>query len=120
MCEQLKEPALQILDYNIYVYEGNTKPAIWLCHNLDENCQNAFDTPSALNKTKPEYEANGLSFFNYRYPVFKGQHLKNFQLESSFPALKAGGAVPSYIKQIMGNLKAKPYVGAYVPVIPKK
>lgn len=120
MCEQLTEPAMQVLDHNVYVLKGNTKPAIWLCQNLEGNCQNAFNTTAGLNKAKPGYETNGQSFTNYRYPVFKGEHLKNFQIESSFAAVRAGGAIPPYIKSFMPNPKAKPYVGAYVPVIPKK
>lgn len=113
LCEELDEPALKKLDYNVYVTDN--QPVIWLNQKFVDNCQTSFDTAKELHETLAEYSGNSESFIDYHGLLFKGKQLGNFQLLKEFPGSKTAAKLPNEITELLRIQVKQPHVGAYPP-----
>ena len=117
LCERLSKPQVKKFDNNVYVQHGiaSQRMILW-SPAQDPNCQVAFDSPSALNKMYPEFEADSQSFVNYKGPLFKSLELGNYELLQAFPASKSAAKLPSEISKLLEPKNDAKFIGAYPPV----
>jgi parallel beta-helix repeat protein len=118
LCERLNKPQVNKLDNNAYVQRaqiGSPRMIYWSPAS-DSNCQIFFDSPAALNKMYPEFEADSQNFVNYSGPLFKSPELGNYQLLQAFPASKSDAKLPSEIKKLLEPQKDIKFIGAYPPI----
>ncbi|MGA2916868.1 MAG: right-handed parallel beta-helix repeat-containing protein [Sedimentisphaerales bacterium] len=118
LCEQLNKPMVDKLNNNVYVQRAETgfpRMIYWSPAPDDSNCQVFFDSPIALNKEYPQFEADSQNFVHYQGPLFKSPELKNFELLSDFPGSKIAAKLPAEIKKLLEPKKDK-FIGAYPPI----
>ncbi len=118
LCERLNKPQVTRLNNNVYVQRAETgfPRMIYWSPAPDSNCQVFFDSPAALNKANPEFEADSQSFVNYQGPLFKSPELGNYELLQAFPASKSAAKLPAEIKKLIGLKKDIKFIGAYPPI----
>jgi parallel beta-helix repeat protein len=119
LCERLNKPQIKKLNNNVYVQrsEKGSPRMIYWSPAQDSNCQIFFDSPLALNKMYPEFEADSQNFVNYNGPLFKSPELGNYQLLQAFGGSKAGAKLPSEISKLLDlSKKDVRFIGAYPPL----
>ncbi len=104
MYDRLKEPQVKQLDYNVYVRLGNSdsNPLISWSPIEEDNHMINLDSPAALNKMQPVFEANSKVFDNYDGPLFRSFELDNYELIKSFPGSKLASPLPAEIRKLLG------------------
>lgn len=115
LCEQLTEPQVDKLDYNVYVRESQVSaPLIYWSPAEGENCQAALNSPKELNALNSKFSANSVYYQNYNGPMFAGIQLGRFQLLGEFPGAKISTQIPAEIGKLMGLTdNQQNFVGAY-------
>jgi len=116
VCDLLKEPQLQEIDYNVYVRESESvfHPLIYWGPAETSNCMTTLNSPEDINKLHPQFEKNSIDFPNYSSPLFKSIELKNFSLLPEFQNSLKAGKVPTTIKELLKE--SQNYIGAYPPI----
>lgn len=118
LCEQLNNPQLKQLDYNVYVRGGeSTEPLMLWGPASGVNCQTKIDSPEVLNKLHPEFSGHSKYFPNYNGPLFKSSELDNYQLLKEFPGAEAATGLPDEINKLLGlGQEETPFIGACPPL----
>jgi parallel beta-helix repeat protein len=118
LCEQLYEPQLKQLDYNVYVRSGESaEPLMLWSPAADVNCQTKIYSPEGLNKLHPEFSAHSKYFANYNGPLFKSFELDDYQLLKGFPGAEATTVLPEEINKLLGlGQEETLFIGAYPPL----
>ena len=68
----------------------------------------------ALRALYPEFSDSSRAFTNYWGPLFKGEHLKRFELLSAFPGSMTAAERPAHIRALLGWDDTE-FPGAYSP-----
>jgi hypothetical protein len=103
LCGKLTKPQVARLDDNVYVRRGGAggRTLIVWSPAEGENCTAQFETPEALQKLHPEFEAHSQYFADYFGSVFKSPDLQNYELIRAFTQPVAA-PLPAEIQQALG------------------
>ncbi len=108
--DQLKQPQVTELDYNVYVRQSGT------AGRMDSTYGTAtdFQSPGELQAENSTYEAHSRSFDNYFGPLFQGRRLNRFDLLPDFPAATSTASLPDEVQKLLGwTGKAATFPGAF-------
>ena len=118
--EQLKgvltDSPLQVVDGNVYVRRtGPEGPAVINWSPAETDSGNlAVAQLDQLRALYPEFSDASRAFTNYWGPLFKGEHLKRFELLSAFPGAATAAERPAHIRALLG-WDDTAFPGAYPP-----
>ncbi len=119
LCGRLSKPELSEFNHNVYVRNiGQTSyPLILWSPAQNDSCQAGFDSPEALHKSHPEFEADSRLYTGYYNSIFRSAMLGDYHLLPDFPGSKSAMALPKDIAKLLGQPGNEgAYVGAYPPV----
>jgi parallel beta-helix repeat protein len=118
LCEQLKQPQLKQIDYNIYVRRSAvTDPLLLWSPAANEDCQQFCGSLVDLRQLHTGFEAHGLEFTGYIGQLFKSSDLGSYELLAVFPGAKTAAPVPEEIGKLLSRKpKDMRYSGAYPPL----
>ena len=112
----LTDSQLMALDGNAYVRRsGATGPAIISWSPVEtETGQVSVSHLEKLRGLYPQFSKADQAYLNYWGPLFKGEHLKRFELLSAFPGSDVGIDLPSEIRVLLERGSGI-FPGAYEP-----
>jgi parallel beta-helix repeat protein len=116
MCNQLKNPQVKKLDFNIYIKNNETDslPMIIWSPAGNEECREFYMLPDDLNKKYPQFGAN--SQYMYGKQIFRSHELGNYQIQRR-PDYRKADEIPADIKnELRISKKQSPYHGAF-PIV---
>jgi parallel beta-helix repeat protein len=117
LCEQLNQPQVKQMDYNVYVRRSKAEEPLILWSPADDNdCQAEFATPEELHKLHPQFAANSKYFVEYSGPLFKNAGTGDYRLLEAFEGSKAATQLPSEISKLLGLKTDERFTGAYPPI----
>ncbi|GAB5558812.1 MAG: hypothetical protein SynsKO_04590 [Synoicihabitans sp.] len=114
----LNDPQVSDLDGNVYVRRSDrTGPPLisWGPVTDTENGRMPIAELADLRARHPEFSAAAQAFSDYRGVLFKGEHLKRYELMSDFPGSATRVALPEAVLQSLGWSEAD-FPGAYRPI----
>lgn len=113
----LTDSPLMSLDGNAYVRRtGPGGPAIVSWSPVDpESGQMEVSELEELRAVLPEFAAASETYLNYWGPLFRGEHLKRFELLTAFPGSKVGVELPTPVREVWAG-ESVTFPGAYAPV----
>lgn len=113
LCKQLKQPALDELNHNAYVRQGDTKsPDVWISQRNKRECITTFSSPKDLQKAFKNYADKSLMRHNYSGSVFQSAALKNFEPLQPELFNANAAAIPATIKSLI-KADNRLFIGAY-------
>ena len=112
----LTDSPLQSLDGNVYVRRtGREGPEIISWSPVDtQSGQLAVGQLDELRDLYPKFSAAAQDYPDYWGPLFRGEHLKRFELLSTFPGANAGVERLAAVSELLGWGTAV-FPGAYSP-----
>jgi len=114
LCEQLNQPQVKQMDYNVYVRRSKSEePLILWSPAQDSDCQAELQSPEELNKLHPEFAANSKYFTEYSGPLFKGAEAGAYKLVEAFAGARTATGIPSEVSKLLGLKPDERFVGAY-------
>ena len=115
---KLTDTPLQSLDGNVYVRRtGLAGPEIIAWGPVDTEASTVQVAQlDELRAIFPDFSAAAQAYPDYWGPLFKGEHLKRFELLSSFPGSTAGVERPASIRALLG-WGTMTFPGAYAPIV---
>ncbi len=113
---KLTDSQLQGLDGNVYVQRtGRAGPPMIAWSPVDNDAGSLPITDLAdLRALYPQFTAAGVIYPEYFGPLFKGEHLKRFELLSTFPGSDAGVSLSPVVDTLLG-WEGGEFPGAYPP-----
>jgi hypothetical protein len=120
MYEQLKQPQLKQLDYNVYVRMSglNSQSLIEWSPVAEGNHRVDLNSPEDLHQLCPDFSSHSHSFVNYDGPLFQCVELDNYELLKAFPGSGAASELPEEIQSLLGWVKQSTHVPGAFPLYP--
>jgi parallel beta-helix repeat protein len=119
-CEQLNQPQVKQMDYNVYVRRSKSdEPLILWSPAQEGDCQAGFATPEELHKLHPQFAANSKYFVEYSGPLFKNAESDDYRLLRAFAGARTATEIPSEVRKLLGLKLDERFVGAYPPAADK-
>jgi hypothetical protein len=119
LCEQLNQPQVKQMDYNVYVRRSKAEEPLILWSPADDNdCQVELQSPEDLHKLHSEFAANSKYFVDYSGPLFKNSGTGDYRLLEDFAVARTATEIPSEVSKLLGLKPDEPRqvgVGAYPP-----
>jgi parallel beta-helix repeat protein len=117
LCEQLNQPQVKRMDYNVYVRRSKAEEPLILWSPADVNdCQAEFATPQDLHKLHSQFSANSKYFVEYSGPLFKNVESDDYHLLGAFADARTATEIPSEVSRLLGLKPDERFVGAYPPI----
>jgi hypothetical protein len=116
--DRLTDPQVKELEANVYVRRAGAvnQPLIGWSPAANEKGSVEIFALTELQKLHPQFESKAQVFADYRGPLFRGTELGNFELQSAFPAAKAGAVLPAPVREALKWPSARDaFPGAYAP-----
>lgn len=112
----LTDSPLKGLDGNVYVQRtGQSGPPMIAWSPVENESGSLPITDLAdLRALYPDLAAAGATYPEYFGPLFKGEHLKRFELLPEFPGSDVGVSLPPVVNTLLGRDGAE-FPGAYSP-----
>lgn len=106
LCDELTEPALSVLDGNIYVraetpYAALEEPLVrWVDTNA-ENCSTTFNTLAEFRDQVSGFEANGQEYEGSARRVFTAPDIHRYSLRRAL-RVNEGVVMPEAVRGLLG------------------